>query len=136
MFGTVRESFKFTMEPSRKKNRHVAADETELKGATAIRDKEAAAFADKEKELKEVIDVLQRAVAVLEKEMGGAKLSNLEQAIDAMVRASAISTADASKLSSFVQAQGSDEDTGALQARFTKARAVALLTSSMASFRC
>jgi hypothetical protein len=98
----------------------IAADEAELKEATAIREKEAAAFAAEEKELTEVIDMLQRAVAILEKEMGGGAsmmqlktASNLEQALEAMVSASAISTADASKLSSFVQTQDSDEETGA-----------------------
>merc|ERR1719506_2470278 len=93
---------------------------TASKEATAIREKEAAAFSAEEKELMEVIDMLQRAVAILEKEMGGGAsmmqlktASNLEQALEAMVRASAISTADASKLSSFVQTQDSDEETGA-----------------------
>merc|ERR1719335_220691 len=42
--------------------------------------------------------------------------SNLEQALQAMVQASAISTADAGKLSSFVQTQDSDEETGAPEA--------------------
>jgi chromosome segregation ATPase len=98
----------------------VAADEAELKEATAIREKEHAAFVAEEKELKEVIDMLQRAIAILEKEMsGGASMmqmktaSNLEQALEVMVKASAISTADASKLSSFVQTQDSDEEMGA-----------------------
>merc|ERR1719506_1705773 len=93
---------------------------TASKEATAIREKEAAAFAAEEKELTEVIDMLQRAVAILEKEMGGGAsmmqiktASNLEQALEAMVQASAISTADASKLSSFVQTQEADEETGA-----------------------
>merc|ERR1719506_653054 len=93
---------------------------TASKEATAIREKEAAAFTAEEKELMEVIDMLQRAVAILEKEMGGGAsmmqlktASNLEQALAAMVQASAISTADASKLSSFVQTQDSDEETGA-----------------------
>jgi len=98
----------------------VAADEAELKEATAIREKEHTAFVAEEKELKEVIDMLQRAVAILEKEMGGGAsmmqvktAANLEQALAAMVQASAISTADASKLSSFVQTQESDDETGA-----------------------
>jgi len=101
----------------------IAADEAELKEATAIREKENAAFVAEEKELQEVIDMLQRAVAILEKEMGGGAsmmqiktASNLEQALAAMVQASAISTADANKLSSFVQTQDSDEETGAPEA--------------------
>merc|ERR1719506_901131 len=93
---------------------------TASKEATAIREKEAAAFSAEEKELKEVIDMLQRAVAILEKEMGGGAsmmqiktASTLEQALAAMVQASEISTADASKLTAFVQTQDSDEETGA-----------------------
>merc|ERR1719486_1145001 len=83
----------------------IAEDEAELKKATGIREKEAAAFAAEQKELKEVIDMLQRAIAILEKEMaGGASMmqiknaNNLEQALSIMVKASAISSADANKL--------------------------------------
>jgi len=101
----------------------IAADEADLKKATAIREKEATAFAAEEKELKEVVDMIQRAVAILEKEMGGGAsmmqiktASNVEQALAAMVQASAISTADASKLTSFVQQQDSDDETAAPEA--------------------
>ena len=52
----------------------IATDEVDLKTATEIRDKEAADFAVEEKELTTVIDVLHRAVAVLEEELGGASL--------------------------------------------------------------
>jgi len=100
----------------------IAEDEAELKKATGIREKEAAAFAAEDKELKEVIDMLQRAVAILEKEMaGGASMmqiknaNNLEQALSIMVKASAISSADANKLAALVQTQSddTDADTGA-----------------------
>jgi len=98
----------------------IAEDEAELKKATGIRKKEAASFAAEEKELKEVIDMLQRATAILEKEMaGGASMmqlktaSNLEQALSIMVKASAISTADASKLTALVQTGDAEADTGA-----------------------
>jgi len=98
----------------------IAQDDADIKKATALREKEATAFAAEEKELKEVIDMLQRATAILEKEMaGGASMmqlksaSNLEQALAIMVKASAISTADASKLTSLVQTEDSDAETGA-----------------------
>jgi len=100
----------------------IAEDEAELKKATGIREKEAATFAAQDKELKEVIDMLQRAVSILEKEMaGGASMmqiksaNNLEQALSIMVKASAISSADANKLAALVQTQSddSDSDTGA-----------------------
>jgi len=95
----------------------VAEDEAELKKATAIRAKEAASFAAEQKELKEVIDMIQRAVSILEKEMGGGasmmqlkSASNLEQALSIMVRASAISSADATKLSALVQTRNDDSE--------------------------
>jgi len=95
----------------------IASDEADLKAATKIREKEAADFAAEEKELTTVIDMLQRAVAILEKEMaGGASMmqlksaSNLEQALEVMVRASAISQADGAKLTALVQTQSDDSD--------------------------
>jgi len=100
----------------------IASDEADLKAATKIREKEAADFAAEEKELTEVIDMLQRAIAILEKEMaGGASMmqlksaGNLEQALNVMVQASAISSADSARLTALVQTQSdeSDSDTGA-----------------------
>jgi len=95
----------------------IASDEADLKAATKIREKEAADFAAEEKELNEVIDMLQRAIAILEKEMaGGASMmqlrsaSNLEQALDVMVKASAISSADSQKLVAMVQTSSDDSD--------------------------
>jgi len=98
----------------------IAENEAEVKKATGIRNKENAAFVAEEKELKEVIDMLQRAVAILEKEMGGGasmmqlkSANSLEQALSIMLKASAISTADATKLTALVQTQSDDSDTGA-----------------------
>jgi hypothetical protein len=95
----------------------IASDEADLKAATKIREKEAADFAAEEKELTEVIDMLERAIAILEKEMaGGASMmqlksaNNLEQALDVMVKASAISQADGSRLAALVQTQSDDSD--------------------------
>jgi len=94
----------------------IATDEADLKAATEIRDKEAADFAAQEKELSSVIDMLQRAVSVLEKELGGASLmqlksaSSLTQALELMVKASVISTGDASVLGTFMQTSSDDDD--------------------------
>jgi hypothetical protein len=95
----------------------IASDEADLKAATKIREKEAADFAAEEKELNEVIDMLQRAIAIIEKEMaGGASMmqlksaSNLEQALDVMVKASAISSADSQRLVAMVQTSNDDAD--------------------------
>merc|ERR1719352_612804 len=49
----------------------IATDEADLKAATEIRNKEQAAFEAEEKELVDVIDTLQRAIGILEKELNG-----------------------------------------------------------------
>jgi len=89
----------------------IATDEADLKAATEIRAKEQADFATEEAELIEVIDTLERAIAILQREMqkGGASMMQLQnagslaQALDIMVKASAFSTADASRLTALVQ---------------------------------
>merc|ERR1719482_298167 len=47
----------------------IKTDEADLDAATKIREKEAADFAAEEKELTTVIDMLERATSILEKEM-------------------------------------------------------------------
>jgi hypothetical protein len=92
----------------------IAANEADLKAATAVRTEEAATFAAEEKELGEVIDTLDRAVAVLSR--AGSSLmqvknaKNVVEAFRLMVDASVLSTADASRLTALVQSQSSDED--------------------------
>jgi len=94
----------------------IAVDESDLKSATEIRAKEQAAFVAEEKELTEVISTLERAIAILEKEMSksGASMMQLKsvstvaQALSVMVEATSLSTADASKLQAFLQ--NSDEE--------------------------
>jgi len=94
----------------------IAVDESDLKAAGAIRAKEAADFAAQEKELKETVDMLRRATAILEGQAGAASLaqlsgvSNLAQAFEAMVKASMISTGDAARLTAFVQESDKDDD--------------------------
>merc|ERR1719281_2319933 len=63
----------------------IAVDEADLKAATEIREKEAADFAAEEAELSEIIDMLQRAIAILEREMNkGASM--LQRAIAILER--------------------------------------------------
>jgi len=94
----------------------IATDEADLKAATEIRDKEAADFAAEEKELSTVIDMLQRAIAVLEKELGGASLmqvksaNSLADALAVMVKASSINSMDAAGITAFMQSSSSDDD--------------------------
>jgi len=97
----------------------IATDEADLKAATGIRAKETSTFAATDKDLSETIDMLQRASAILEREMaGGASMlqmknaGNVVEALKAMVQASLIEAHDASKLTAFVQSvqKESDED--------------------------
>jgi len=96
----------------------IAGDEADLKSATAIREKENADFVKDEKELVEVVGMLERAVGVLEREMakGGAAMLQLQrpggilQALAAVVQASALSAAEGAKLTALVQAGQLSED--------------------------
>jgi len=97
----------------------IATREADLKAATEIRSQENADFVAEDKELVETVDMLHRATGILEREMQGGSASllqaagnNLAQAFAVLVQASAISSADATKLTAFVQAsqKGSDED--------------------------
>merc|ERR1719493_448597 len=101
----------------------IATDEADLKAATEIRAKENADFLAEEKELTEVIDSLQRAIAILEKEMAkhGTSMTqlkragSLKEALRLLVETSSLSSADAQGISALVQTQqGSDDgDMGA-----------------------
>jgi chromosome segregation ATPase len=102
----------------------IATSEADLKAATTIRDKEAADFAAEEKDLLETISTIERAIAILERELSktaGASMLQLKgvasitQALNVMVQASVFSMADASRLTALVQSSNSDdaEDVGA-----------------------
>lgn len=95
----------------------IATDEADLKASTEIRDKEAADFSVTEKDLVETIDTLERAIGIIEKEMkGGASMVQLKkaggvvQALQAMVQAQSLSSADGSKLSALIQSTHTAED--------------------------
>merc|ERR1719327_1383414 len=89
----------------------IKTDEADLDAATKIREKENADFKAEEKELTEVLDMLERATSILSKEMAkhGAAMVQLKsatsitEALSVMVQASALSSADASKLTALVQ---------------------------------
>jgi len=95
-----------------------ATNEADLKAATELRSREAADFAAEEKELLEIIDTLQRAIGVLEREMqkGGASMVQLRtagsvtEALSALVRASTLTSADAKQLTALVQSSQQSED--------------------------
>jgi predicted nucleic acid-binding Zn-ribbon protein len=101
----------------------IAKDESDLKDAEKVRASEVADFEAESKELKEVISTLERAVAVLSRELakGSSALiqfkntGDMAKALAAMVQASMISTADFSRLTALVQTKqdSEDEDPGA-----------------------
>jgi len=105
----------------------IAADDQELAEATAIREKEAADFAASEAELSSDIDTLDRAIAIIEREMAKnpaafAQMDTtntrmLVQALGAVVDAAGFSGSDKNRLTALIQnQQGSDDDDALLGA--------------------
>merc|ERR1719487_1057481 len=96
----------------------IKTDEADLQAATKIREREAADFAAEEKELTEVLSMLERATSILSKEMAksGASMLQLKsatsitEALRVMVQAAVFSSADASRLTALVQTTNDDED--------------------------
>merc|ERR1719288_250624 len=97
----------------------IATDEADLDAATTIRAKESADFLAEEKELSEVIDSLQRAIGILEKEMAkhGASMMQIKNAgslartLQVLVEASTLSSADAKSIQALVQTQQGNDET-------------------------
>merc|ERR1712129_252019 len=89
----------------------IATDEADLDAATKIRAKESADFLAEEKELSEVIDSLQRAIGILEKEMAkhGASMMQIKNAgslaktLQVLVEATSLTSADAKGIAALVQ---------------------------------
>jgi len=102
----------------------IASDEADLSAAEKVRAKEAADFATEEKELMDVVDMLERATGILEREMekGGASMlqlkgaSSIAQAFSVMVQASVLSSRDGEKLAALVQRSKEDEGDASLGA--------------------
>jgi len=94
----------------------VATNDADLKSATEIREKEAADFAAADQDLESTIDMLSRAIGIIDKNMratgfvqGGNK--EVVNALTALVQASSISADDRSTLTALVQqAQGADDE--------------------------
>jgi hypothetical protein len=99
----------------------IKTDESDLDAATKIREKENADFQAEEKELVEVLSMLERATSILSKEMAKSSASMLQMksatsladALSVMVQASVLSSADASRLTALVQTQNDDSDEAA-----------------------
>mmetsp|Transcript_119754 Transcript_119754/g.344129 ORF Transcript_119754/g.344129 Transcript_119754/m.344129 type:complete len:696 (-) Transcript_119754:123-2210(-) len=97
---------------------NIAADEADLQAATAIRETEEKDFATAEKELVEVVDALERAIGILEREArkGAPAMIQLQRAPDVlkavqvMVDASLLGSQDAARLTALVQSAQDDGD--------------------------
>jgi len=94
----------------------VATNEADLKGATEIREKEASDFAAADADLESTIDMLSRAIGIIDKNMRGGFIqggtnTDVVSALQTLVSASSISSADRSTLTALMQqAQGEDDD--------------------------
>merc|ERR1719502_821066 len=98
----------------------IATDEKELAEAQSVRDKERAEFESSEKELVEDVDTLDRAIAILERELSKnpgafAQITNsnanaIVQALGAITDAASFTTMDKSRLTAMIQQQQGDSD--------------------------
>jgi len=96
----------------------IKTDEADLDAATKVRAKENLDFKAEEKELLEVLSMLERATSILSKEMAKSSASMLQMqnaksltdALSVMVQASVLSSADASRLTGLVQTGSEDAD--------------------------
>jgi len=96
----------------------IAKDEADLAAATKIRAEEAADFAAEEKESKDIISTLERAIAVLTRKAAkGASAmiqvnnaGSLAKALGAMVQASWLSSSDESRLTALLQSKQESEE--------------------------
>jgi len=95
----------------------IAVNKKDLTAASEIRKKEAADFSAADADLAETIDMLSRAIGIIEKNMretGFVQVSNNKEvmsALNSLLQASSISSGDRSTLTALVQqAQGDDDD--------------------------
>jgi len=119
----------------------IAADDAELKNATAIRKKENDEFTKNEAELMDCLDTLERAIGILSKEMekNPAALAQIDtssterlvQTLGAVISAAGFAGADKSKLVALIQSQQGtgedDQDTGAPAAAVYKSHSSGII---------
>merc|ERR1719224_206506 len=96
----------------------IATGEKDLAAATEIREKENADFVKLEKELMEAVSMLERAIAIIEREMaktgfvqgGTASMKKISDALEGVITAASVNAADRAKITALLQAQSGDED--------------------------
>merc|ERR1719171_1696420 len=95
----------------------ISTDESDLKAATAIREKENGVFVEEEADLVDTVDTLERAIGIIEREMAknpGASFAqiknanNLANAMKLLGDSAAITSGDASRLTAFLQTKHRD----------------------------
>merc|ERR1719387_2113893 len=98
----------------------IAENQANIENATLIRDKEHSDFAASEKELMDAIDMLDRAIGILEREMKGSSLlqkpldtssiQKLIQSVSVVIDAASFSADDKQKLMALIQNKDNDDD--------------------------
>merc|ERR1719261_1429616 len=101
-------------------SKSIAEDEEELKKATKVRAEERATFEAAEHELMDAIDTLDRATAILQREMAKnpaalvqvdtKSLDSVLKGLEAVINAAGFSANDHQKLTALVQQNAEDED--------------------------
>jgi len=117
----------------------INGDDTDLRDATLIREKEAKDFSANEAELVDVIDTLGRASSIIQREMAKnpaafaqldtSSLQSMLSSFGTVLEAAAISHADKQKLTALIQSQQSadDDEPGAPAAAVYKSHSTGIL---------
>jgi len=95
----------------------IATAEKDLASATKIREKENADFTKVEAELMEGVSMLERAIAIIEREMaktgfiqGADSMKKVSEALTAIVESAMVSSGDKAQVQALLQAQTSEDD--------------------------
>jgi len=116
----------------------IAADDSELKDATVVREKESTDFSKNEAELMDVIDTLERAISIISKEMAKnpaalaqidtSSTARLVQTLGVVIDALGFAANDKQKLVTLIQSQNSDDqEPGAPEAAVYKTHSSGIL---------
>lgn len=98
----------------------ISGDESDLKDASLIREKEKSEFVASEAELMEAVDTLDRAISILEREMAKnpalmqvdtSNFQSLMQSLSTVIDAAALQSQDKKKLIALVQSEHKSADT-------------------------
>ena len=94
----------------------IATNEADVKAATEIRDKEHADFVKMDADLAETIDMLGRAIGIIEREMKkssfvqGDSMQKVTDALQGLLNAASVNSLDKAKVQALLQSQSQSED--------------------------